>query len=114
MLTKREAITKCKEQWLWVAADPKRDKEDYPPARGIFLTCFCCQYNTENEGNFCGKNCLLSWNNGASCTLGEYEYWCGAYYCEGNYRKAKRAALSIVALCDKALEELDREEKQDD
>jgi len=109
MLTKREAITKCKEQWLWVAEDPTRDKEDYPPAKYMKCSCFCCQYNVENASNFCGKNCLLDWRNGGYCVLGEYDDWRDAFYIDNDYPATKAAALSIVALCDKALIELDKE-----
>jgi hypothetical protein len=103
-LSREEALLKCKKQWLWVAATGMR-KEKYP-FKGLRprSSCYACEYNRQNDGDFCDGNCIIHWPGGG-CTAEESPF---KAYCNAGAISSERkeAALAVVALCDKGLAQI--------
>jgi len=102
-LTKRAALTLCRDMWREMSDHPKWDKEDYFYAHGIPFEdqpaeeCYICEY-VEQQGNDCGK-CILKWRCG-TCSPSEYGDWC-------NHR-TRENALAVAKLAEDALAKMDR------
>ena len=113
-LTKKQALIITKELWTWLSEHPGEYKSEWPGwlTYGRMLEeCACCEYARDSS---CANKCPLfgyAWN--FSCwTEGEvYSNWCHAreVYTRDRIRE-ERAALIIVDACERALEDLEKEE----
>jgi hypothetical protein len=113
LLTRKEALTRCRDHWLWVAKTGK-SKSDYP-FKGVMpaFDCYACEYDLQHHDRplsglsrqtFCGKACIVPWPGGG-CNADESPFVVYARSEQGS-DKRKQAALAIAALCEKALNEL--------
>lgn len=63
-MTREEAIEKFREHWRWIAAEPGRDKHDYPPFENeaVVARCYLCEYCKLNDGRYCEDGtCIIAW-----------------------------------------------------
>lgn len=89
-LTRAEAITKTREQWLWLARHPELGKSDYFKEKAIKdepnYGCYLCQWTSENTdadipSPDCGEECPLTWPGGwCESQDGLHEMWCRTMY----------------------------------
>jgi len=104
LLSREEALQKCKKHWLWVAKTGQ-NKSDYPfEDKKPDSSCYACEYSHQNDWNFCNKNCIIPWPEG--CCVAEkspFKAYCDA---KANSNEKKEAALAIAALCDKGLAQI--------
>ena len=109
-LTKRRALTLCKQQWSWLARNPEKEKWDWPGCREAILEshCVCCEYEAQHYAydNDCRDTCILPWpgaNRDCLDLVSPYMRWINHTVCTADRVKAARA---IVRLCNKALAKL--------
>jgi hypothetical protein len=107
ILTRKEALQRCKKQWLW-AAETGGLKQDYPFEDGRPLgTCYACEYDHQQSVCFCGEYCIIPWPGGG-CQADESPFTDYEKAVHGS-EEEKEAALAIAALCDKGLTALKNE-----
>lgn len=114
-MTKREALTICRDLWYWLAENPTQSKHDWPgwKTAGYMLdNCPCCHYMAKNclmcrnETPHCETPdpCILPWpQNNCMAAGSPYIHWRRAV--DNNARK--KYAKEIVEMCRNALDELD-------
>jgi hypothetical protein len=106
LLSREEALQKCKNQWLWVAITGE-SKCQYPFEEGIpEACCYACEYNAQNSWDFCLNTCIVPWPGG-DCEASESPYIDYQHAARGS-EEEKEAALAIAALCDKGLSETNK------
>lgn len=120
-LTKKEAITHCRELWDWLSKHPSKRKHEWPGWElhwPVLNSCFACEYSSKeiilSDGRthkevVCRK-CFLKkiWDGGLSHVACERnsgssynKWWRGKR--TGDRKKTKEGALEIVAECDRLL-----------
>jgi hypothetical protein len=103
LLSRKEALQKCKKQWLWVAKTG-RHKSDYPfEGKKPDSDCYACEYSDQNDWEFCNEDCIIPWPGGC-CTAKESPFIACSY--AANSSEKKEAALAVAALCDKGLAQI--------
>lgn len=123
-ITKEEALTICRDLWMWLAKNPHARKENWPKWCDILNkyekeefthNCPCCEFASQETGRLDCTKCLLvnfAWSAGDfSCerdVSSPFHKW---FYKIGDRRTAvksmvKAAAKDMVKACDKALEQL--------
>lgn len=69
-LTREQAIKEHRKMWNWLAEYPDMDKDDYLELNDFKYVeneCFLCHYSCQNDGGYCGKNCILDWGESNGC-----------------------------------------------
>ncbi len=59
--TKREALTTCRELWVWLAENPGKKKSEWPGWKKygeMDSDCPCCEYNIYVDGGACNRAAL--------------------------------------------------------
>lgn len=82
-LTREQAIKEHRKMWNWLAEHPEKDKDDYLESNDfeyIKNECFLCHYNQQNEGKYCGEECIIDWGDTGGCigitfNLGLYQIY---------------------------------------
>lgn len=121
-LTLRQAVTSCRDMWLWMANNPGRKKREWLSLIGfeeyIDNDCFACQYAVQQkpEGDvrtIC-RYCFLKdlWPSDVepsvgSCMKSNSAYQRAIHARDPRSWERKQAALEIVAACDKILKQMD-------
>ena len=63
-LTKDEAIDKFRRHWEWIGmGNSKHDFPDFWIGESPYAGCYLCEFNNQNSGQFCGKNCIIDWGS---------------------------------------------------
>jgi hypothetical protein len=106
LLSREEALQKCKKQWLWVAETGKH-KSNYPFEDGRPLySCYACEYSVQDGDKFCYEKCIVPWPGGGCLeSKSPYKDYMNA---PPFSEESKEAALAIAALCDKGLSEINQ------
>lgn len=63
-LTREQAIKEHRKMWNWLAEHPDMDKDDYLELNDFEYVeneCFLCHYSHQNDGEYCGEDCILDW-----------------------------------------------------
>jgi len=112
-LSLRQAVTKCRKQWAWIAKHPTNDKDDYfkahPRLKVPYATCYFCEYVPRSDIRIgCGKCPGLGVLWGVCCfdKYSPYVNWEEAYG-DGGYKATAKYARQMVKGCDKILKRLD-------
>lgn len=126
--TKKQTLLRCRKIWQWLADNPgveyfyvekRKAYEALNLSQNDFYSCPCCEhfksrgFRLFSEEGCQFRGCLLKWGKKPTPNIVACERPSSPY---ARWSKAKTAktrkkyAAQIVALCDKALEEL--EEKQ--
>lgn len=71
-LTREQAIKEHRKMWNWLAEHPEKYKDDYFEIHHeqfghINNYCFLCEYNSQNDGYYCDKDCLCDWGEINGC-----------------------------------------------
>lgn len=74
-LTRKQAIKEHRKMWNWLAEHPEKDKGDYLESNDfeyngfeyVESECFLCHYNHQNEGKYCGEECIIDWGDTGGC-----------------------------------------------
>lgn len=72
-LTREQAIKEHRKMWNWLAENPDMDKDDYLELNDFEYVeneCFLCHYNHQNDGKYCGEDCILDWGDTSGCISG--------------------------------------------
>lgn len=113
-LTKREALTKCREHWLWLSTNPSKLKHEFFQGKDKFPKnrCYACEYSQthlkNNKKFYCNFECIIKWKSGC-CMDRISEY---VIYLNAPLEKKKVLAFAIVKLCDEALARLPKLKKR--
>lgn len=69
-LTREQAIEEHRKMWNWLAEHPDKDKDYYLELNNfgyINNECFLCEYSHQNDGEYCGNDCILNWGEVDGC-----------------------------------------------
>lgn len=71
-LTREQAIKEHRKMWNWLAEHPEKPKWDYfkihyEQFSHINNDCFLCEYDHQNEGGYCGEECIIDWGDTGGC-----------------------------------------------
>ncbi len=129
-LTKYDALMLCKELWTWLANNNTCRKYNWPrfymnggDIQRIVYDCPCCEYDkqqTTSRYRDVSRTCeycpIDEWrekkSGNAGCTTNSSPFmvWHLAMT-NGDFNKAKSAALGVIKLVDKNLTRLQKEDK---
>lgn len=112
MMTRGEALQKCKEHWRWLADTGGKLRSEYFEIKGIHSKewplneCYCCEYDTQftAEGEVDCPHCPLTgyaWSS-SSCLSREVSIF-DAWFCSTTSHERSFWALKMVEACDRAL-----------
>jgi len=117
IMTKREALEKCKAHWQYMADTGNSDKRSYFATVNIAdadepeCACYCCEYDSQFIMEPDCVNCPLNdyaWDAEHCLDRGDsvFEKWDRNTEPNGSERRAEAAKMMVYA-CDWALSELD-------
>ena len=77
-MTRKEAISKFRRHWKWLAEDSTRKKGEFEDAVECLSECYLCEYCVQDDG--CKENCEkcpIDWPGGVcwGAGTGLYDSW---------------------------------------
>ncbi len=111
-LSKRKALTICKELWEWMRDNPESNKWDWPgwlEYGRMLADCPCCEYSNRHHGCYGGQGCLIQWPGG-HCVKDKspYKQWNDS----SEFLEIQKHAAEIVQLVDEALAKLSKSRRK--
>ena len=101
-LTKDVAIDKFRRHWGWIGKG--NSKHYFPDILSYghpYAGCYLCEFNYQNSGLWCGRNCIIDWGSKGCEKL--YTLW-RDLLTDGNIIYAQQLAKAISELSERKFE----------
>lgn len=103
-LTITTALKECIRIWTALAESGSRQKGSVAGAVKYAHRCPCCEYNEQNDHQYCEDNCIIKWPT-PHCEDRDSPYW--GWLDAWDATERKRYAREIIKLAKKALKKGD-------